>query len=110
MEAAHTGHKGAVGLSVNGRNEMIDAPMLKQVKFLHHTQELLAMVNTTFVVVTGATNHSTCKASRVIHPTLKLIDVNTEISINKAHIETPVSLIAYNYVLQVTGSYIGAYS
>ncbi|KAF9651339.1 beta subunit of citrate lyase [Thelephora ganbajun] len=30
MEAAHSSHKGAVSLLVNGRDEMIDAPMLRQ--------------------------------------------------------------------------------
>lgn len=35
LESAHDGHKGAVGLSVNGRDEMIDAPMLRQVRVIH---------------------------------------------------------------------------
>lgn len=30
MESAHGSHKGAIGLSVNGRDEMIDTPMLRQ--------------------------------------------------------------------------------
>jgi len=32
MEAAYSDRKGAVGLSVNGRDEMIDAPMLRQAR------------------------------------------------------------------------------
>ena len=41
MESAHNSHKGAVGLSVNGRDEMIDAPMLRQVRvFVGHPRKL----------------------------------------------------------------------
>jgi len=35
MEEAHSSHKGAVGLLVNGQDEMIDAPMLRQVGVLY---------------------------------------------------------------------------
>lgn len=85
MEAAHTGHRGAVGLSVNGRDEMIDAPMLKQVRILVPLRNLLPIVNAAFIIVIGATNHLARKGSRVTHPILQLINVNVEMSINKAN-------------------------
>lgn len=37
MGSAHGSHKGAIGLSVNGRDEMVDAPMLRQVRVPHFT-------------------------------------------------------------------------
>lgn len=40
MESAHNNHKGAVGLSVNGRDEMIDAPMLRQARqIIQHAKQ-----------------------------------------------------------------------
>lgn len=72
MESAHGSHKGAVGLSVNGRDEMVDAPMLRQVRIIHRQPE---MINTTFVTTIGSTDHATRKASRVTHSAICLITV-----------------------------------
>jgi len=87
MEVAHSSHKGAVGLSVNGRDEMIDAPMLRQVRDPYSTpQNWLAIVATTLFDTIGATNHSTRKASRVTH--LQLIDINVKVSVSNANMKT----------------------
>lgn len=83
MEAAHSNHRGAVGLSMNGRDEMIDAPMLRQVKVLCLTLALLVKVND-FAVI-GNTNHPTRKKSRVTHPAVQLINVNTRMSASKVN-------------------------
>ena len=73
MESAHNSHKGAIGLSVNGRDEMIDAPMLRQVR--SHALHRPVMINTTFVVAIGPECHSARNASRVARSALYLINV-----------------------------------
>jgi len=86
MEAAHGNHKGAVGLSVNGRDEMIDAPMLRQVRVLNPIpRNSFFIANIAFVAVIGATNHSTRKAGRVTHLALQLTNVSIGILVSRAN-------------------------
>jgi len=86
MEIAHSSHKGAVGLLVNGRDEMIDAPMLRQVRDPYSIpRSWLAIVRTTPLNTAGATNHSTRKASRVTH--LQLININVEVSVSNGNMK-----------------------
>ena len=85
MEAAHSNRKGAVGLSVNGRDEMIDAPMLRQVRGLCLTPASLVTTNN-FVAI-GTTNHPACKESRVTHSATQLINVDTRTTMRKASVK-----------------------
>ncbi|KAF9778704.1 citrate lyase beta subunit [Thelephora terrestris] len=68
MESAHSSHKGAVGLFVNGRDEMIDAPMLRQVRVFARPPPEMIKANS--VAKIGPANHSTRKASRTTHRAL----------------------------------------
>jgi hypothetical protein len=85
MEAAYSDRKGAVGLSVNGRDEMIDAPMLRQVRVLCLALAQLVTVNN-FVVV-GKTNHPARKKSWATHPIPQLINANTRTSVGKVNVK-----------------------
>lgn len=85
MEAAHSNHKGAIGLLVNGRDEMIDAPMLRQVRVLCLTLASLMTVNK--LVAIGTTNHPARKESWVTHSATQLINVDTRTVMRKAGVK-----------------------